>query len=116
MRPALVRADLQRYFGLNLDRMGEEFSAFHAGACLSNLPLGSALLGALEPGCRWTQQDYLLHGLMCMQAGKVIPFPWERSKGGIDGVDTEAVPLDEFREWYEKTEWKEVEEWHREIQ
>lgn len=94
--------------------MGEEFSAFHAGACLSNLPLGSPLMAAIEPGCRWTQTDYLLHGLICMQAGKEIPFPWEK-KCGIEGIETESVTLDEFRDWYENTEWREVEEWHQAI-
>lgn len=95
--------------------MGEDFSAFHAGACLSNLPLGSALMGALEPACRWTQTEYLLHGLLCFMAGKEIPLPWEKEKHGIEGVATESVTLDEFREWYENTQWREVEEWHKEI-
>lgn len=101
---------MQRYFGLNLDRLGVDFGAFQAGACLSCLPLGSALLADMEPSCRWTAQEYLLHGLLCAVTGKEIPYPWDK-KGGLDGIETEGLPLDEFREWYENTQWKEGAEW-----
>lgn len=114
--PSQVRADLQRFFGLNLDRLGDEFSAFHAASCLANLPLGASLLSACEPRLQWTQTDYLLHGIMSIAAGKEIPFPWEGKKHGIEGIETESLPLDQFIEWYEKSNWKEVEEWHKEIQ
>lgn len=111
--PAQLRADLQRYYGLNIERMGEEFSVWHAAECASCLPLGSSLLAKIDPKLGWTNKEYMLHGIMCALAGSQIPFPWDKETG-IDGLDTESVPLDQFRDWYENTEWKEVEEW-REI-
>ena len=112
--PAQVRADLQRYYGLNLDRFGVDFGAFHAGACLCNLPIGSATMAAIDERATYTRSEYMLHAIMCGLVGKAIPYPWEK-KRGIDGIETEAVPLDEFREWYEHTNWKEAGEW-QEIQ
>ena len=35
--PDELRADLQRNFGLNLDRMGVDYSCAHAAACLVNM-------------------------------------------------------------------------------
>lgn len=110
-----TRADLQRYYGLNIDRLGSDFGAFHAGACLCNLPIGSSLMAAVDERATYTRTEYMLHAIMCGLVGKAIPYPWDK-QCGIDGIETEAVPLDEFREWYETTKWKEVEEWHREIQ
>lgn len=108
--PVQVRADLQRYYGLNIDRMGSDFGAFHAAGCIACLPTGSALLSAIDGRLAWGTSDFLLHGIAQMLAGKELPFPWDE-KSGIDGVETEAVPLDEFRDWYENNEWKEVEGW-----
>lgn len=113
--PSQTRADLQRYYGLNIDRLGADFGAFHAGACLCNLPIGSSLMAAVDERATYTRTEYMLHAIMCGLVGKAIPYPWDK-QCGIDGIETEAVPLDEFREWYETTKWKEVEEWHREIQ
>lgn len=106
-----MRADLQRYYGLNLDRLGTDFSAFHAAACLSCLPLGSSLLSAIDGRANYTYGEYLLHSIMSMLAGKEIPFPWDKKKTGIEGIETEAVPLDEFIDWYTNTSFKEVDEW-----
>lgn len=105
-----MRADLQRYFGLNLDRLGVEFGAFHCAECIANLPLGASLLREIDPRFGWTNQEHMLHGIMCGLAGKEIPYPWDKS-GGIDGLDTQGLPLDEFRDWYENNNWKEVEGW-----
>lgn len=105
-----MRADLQRYYGLNLDRLGVEFGAFHAASCLSCLPLGSSLLSKIEPRYSWTSLEYLIHGILCSLAGKEIPFPWEKA-GGIDGLETESLPLDQFKDWYENSTWKEVDDW-----
>lgn len=106
--PVETRADLQRYYGLNLDRMGTDFDAFHAGACLQCLPLGSALMARLEPSCAWTVNDVLLHAIMSMLAGERLPYPWEegRSNGGLPDIG--ALPLNEIKEWYEQ-QWEEVE-------
>lgn len=90
--------------------MGKEFSAFHAASCLSCLPLGSSLLSKIDERYSYTNTDYLLHGVMCALAGKEIPFPWDK-ESGIDGIETEGLPLDQFINWYENTEWKEVDDW-----
>lgn len=81
---------------------------------MCNLPMGSALMAAIDERATYSRCEYMLHAIMCGLVGKAIPYPWER-KGGMDGIDTEAVPLEEFREWYEQTNWKEVDEW-QEIQ
>lgn len=91
--------------------MGEDFSAYHAAACLQCLPSGSMTLSAIDPRCSWTAAEYMLHGLLTALAGKELPYPWEAKKGGIDGIETEPLPLEEFKEWYENTSWKEVENW-----
>lgn len=106
--PAEAEADLQRYYGLNIQAMGRDFTALHAAACLSCLPLGSALLARLDPRAQWTVTDYMLHGILTALTGKEIPYPWSKKETGIEGVGA-GMPVDEFREWYEKTNWKEVE-------
>lgn len=96
--------------------MGREYSAYHAAACLSCLPPGSALLTAMEPSLSWSNTDYLIHAVLCALAGKEIEYPWEKKKtSGIDGIETESLPLDQFIDWYENSTFEEVKEW-REIQ
>lgn len=68
----------------------------------------------MEPKYAWGNTDYLIHGVLCALAGKEIPFPWEKG-GGIDGIETEPLPLDQFKDWYENSTFEEVKEW-REIQ
>lgn len=110
--PTQTRADLQRFFNLNLDRMGTEFTAFHAASCLACLPRGSALLSELFPEMRWSDQEFMLHGVLAALVGKEIPYPWtSKSNGNGIGVETKAVPIDQFKDWYEKSNWKEVEDW-----
>lgn len=109
--PVQVRADLQRYYCLNLDRLGSDFGAFHAAACLSCLPPGSALLSAIDKRLSWGNESHILHGIAQMLAGKEIPYPWDKKASGIDGVDVEGLPLDEFQAWYGQNEWKEVDGW-----
>ena len=67
-------------------------------------------MAALDERATYTRTEHMLHSIMGAMVGKAIPYPWEKS-GGIDGIETESVPLDEFREWYEQTKWKEVDEW-----
>jgi len=75
----LTRAELQRFFGLNLARMGVDFSPLHAACCLRGLPLGSRLLAALNPAMGWTVTDYKLHEIAQLIAGQEIPYPWEEA-------------------------------------
>lgn len=87
--PAQARADLQRHFGLNIEHMGRDFSAFHAAECLSCLPYDSALLRAAIKASEPSEQS---------------------GRNGL-GFETKSVPIDQFQDWYENTEWKEVEDW-----
>ena len=75
----LTRAELQRYFGLDIGRMGSDFSALHAACCLHALPLGSRLLAALDPAMGWGVTDYKLHDILQVLAGHEIPYPWEEA-------------------------------------
>ena len=110
--PTETRADLQRYFNLNLDRLGQDFGVFHAAECLACLPLGSSLMRVIHPLAGWTNAEILLHGIWQSICGKEIPFPWDKS-GEV--IETEGLPLDEFKDWYENTQWKEVESWRQEV-
>ncbi len=111
--PDEVRADLQRYFGLNIEHMGTEFSCWQAAACLRCLPLGSALLAKVNPAAQYTRAELYLHGLLDAAAGKHLPFPWENDETREKIADFEAVPADEFDEWLSQTTWEEVDKWHQ---
>lgn len=108
-RPSEIRADLQRYYGLNLDDMGTVFSALHAGACASCLPLGSATLASYKPEARWDNKDYSLHAIINLLSRDRVPFPWESESetesATVSKFDTQAVPIEQFNEIYYNTEW-----------
>ena len=99
--PVQIRADLQRYYGLNIDHMGATYSASHAAACAACLPMGSATLAAYEPALAWTWVEHKIHEIESILARKVLPYPWEKQPP--QEVEFEAVPLDEFTEWYQRT-------------
>lgn len=46
--PDELRADLQRFFTLNLDGMGREYRCYHAAACIAHMPQDSALYAAVS--------------------------------------------------------------------
>lgn len=69
--------------------MGADFGALHAGSCVACLPYEAALWRAV---------------------GKDHP-QQARKGGGIEGIETESLPADQFKEWYEGSKWKEVEGW-----
>ena len=107
--PTELRADLQRYYGLNLSDMGRTFDAFHAGACAVSLPLGSSTMARVNPACAWTYANYQLHAILCAIAGKQLPYPWD--EGSADGnAETETIQLagfattEEFDAWLNQ-EW-----------
>jgi len=95
--PVELRADLQRYYNLNIDDMGTAYTANHAAACAACLPMGSSTLAAYEPALAWTWTEHKLHELESIIAHKLLPYPWEKVP---DRVEYEAVPVDEFVEWY----------------
>ena len=122
--PTEVRADLQRYYGLYLDKLGVEFSAVQAAACLVCLPAGSALMARLNPMMGFSPAEHYLHLLLSAIAGQEIPYPWEKdvktdkaieldeSSGGLP--EFEGLPHDEFMAWYNQ-EWREVESGRKDI-
>ena len=107
--PDEVRADLQRYFGLNIEHMGHDFSIWQAAACLRCLPLGSNLLTKIDPQMGYTKEDYLLHGIRDALYRQHLPYPWEINRETSGQGTFDAVPVDEFDAWRKNTRWKEVE-------
>lgn len=100
-----MRADIQRYYGLDIDDEGH--TASHIADCAANLPLGSCLLARINPMCSYTYTDFELHRLADALAGEHIPFPWERKNEMLPELD--EVSKEEFDEWYSQ-EFKEVRE------
>lgn len=68
-------------------------------------------MSAIDERASWTASEYMLHGIMQMLAGKEIDYPWTKKKSGMDGIETESLPLDQFEDWYKNTQWKEVDDW-----
>lgn len=52
-----MRADLQRFYSLNLDRMDIDYTQSHAAACVACLPLGSALYARINPDLKMLLKD-----------------------------------------------------------
>ena len=106
--PTEVRSDLQRFFGIDLDKVSSgQVSAFQAASCIATVPPGSALAAAIDPRNTWGHEAHLLHAVLCALAGKELPYPWEKA---ISGLDNESMDVSEFLEWYYGTKWKD-EEW-----
>ena len=58
--PDALRADFQRYYGLNLDGMGRDYSVAHAADLAANLPNGCRCSVAENPLCEWSLETVLL--------------------------------------------------------
>lgn len=58
--PAELRADFQRYYGLNLDGMGRDYSTLHAADLAACLPRESCSMTAEDPLNGWTLELQLL--------------------------------------------------------
>lgn len=59
--PTELRADLQRFFGVDIDRaMAGEHSAGHVAALVACLPSDSSTLRAENPDAAWTLESVLL--------------------------------------------------------
>lgn len=70
-----MRADFQRFYGLDLDALGAEYTHEHAAALAAHLPYGSALCREVDPSQEWTPAEYLLarieYGVRCsLYSGK----------------------------------------------
>ena len=78
---AELRADFQRYYGLNLDDMGGAYSVEHAADLAACLPSDSAVLRAMYPRNGWTATEYLLHRIE-YECRILI---WQQSRDGQKG-------------------------------
>ena len=58
--PCELRADFQRYYGLNLDDLGTAYTYRHAADLAACLPRESSTIRAESPALEWTEQEYML--------------------------------------------------------
>ena len=86
--PDELRADLQRFFGLNLDRMGLDYTVAHAAACAANLPREAACVRAVAPEAAWSDETYLLSA--CEYLLNIIA--WQNTKDGAKGRNKPKRP------------------------
>ena len=76
--PEELRADLQRFYGLDIDRMGLDYSVAHAAACAANLPRDAACVRAVSPEAAWSDETYLLSAIEY----DLRVLAWQNSKDG----------------------------------
>lgn len=60
-KPCELRADMQAYYGLNLDGMGTAYSYAHAACCAAQLPAGARVWR--ETAAEWGMDTYMLHSI-----------------------------------------------------
>ncbi|WP_139652775.1 DUF5361 domain-containing protein [Raoultibacter phocaeensis] len=58
--PVHVRADMQQYYGLNIERMGIDYSMRHAADLIAMLPSKSRTFRAIDARYEWDMNEYLL--------------------------------------------------------
>lgn len=107
-----MRADLQQFYGIDLDRaIAGEHSPVQVAACVEKLPHGSRVLAEIEPDSAWTITDVLLATLVnhfrffvhAMSGGKGTPPEligpaWLRDKGKARKADAMAMPIEKLLE------------------
>ena len=76
--PDELRADLQRFYGLDIDRMGCDYSVAHAAACAAHMPRDSACVRAVSPEAAWSDETYLLAAIEY----DLRVLAWQNSKDG----------------------------------
>lgn len=74
--PDELRADLQQFYGLNLDDMGAAYTASHAAALCAQLPSESRVARARGDG--WSESERLL--ALIRQSVDVVW--WQNTKDG----------------------------------
>lgn len=62
--PGELRADLQRFYHLNLDRMGTEYRPRHVAEIIPHFPPESSLVRAIKPGAAWDFKEHLLVAIL----------------------------------------------------
>lgn len=76
-----LRADLQRYYGLNIEDAGSGYSVYHAACLVSCLPQESATFRAIDPDSCWG----LLETLLVRIEHDLAIANWLNSKDGEKG-------------------------------
>ncbi len=61
--PSELKADFQRYYGLNLDGMGSDYTFAHAADLAANLPRESCVMRAKDPTLIWGDVEYMLRSI-----------------------------------------------------
>mgnify|MGYP006992119066 CR=1 FL=1 len=80
--PNELRADLQRYYGIDIDHaMQGEHSAEHLAALVSCLPSDAALCVAVKPDAAWTREAVILAELRNMFASYIYGMSDKRKRG-----------------------------------
>lgn len=111
--PSQVRADVQRFYGLCLDDVGEAFSIRHLADLVLNLPRESATVRAVAPETVWGPQEHLLaevadtlrwiawskssDGAKNRNKPKPIPRPGQADKSAGRFKDAAVLPVDEVK-------------------
>lgn len=108
-RPTDLRADMQRFFGIDADALGNGVGAWQMSACLARMPRGSAILASVERATEYTISDTYLHAILCAIGRKWIPFPWEKEDDGNVAPSLGSIDVSEFDEWLNQ-DWKEDKE------
>lgn len=63
IHPDELRADFQRFYGLDLDGMGADYTCAHAASLAVALPAESATVRAERPEAAWSDEAYLLSAI-----------------------------------------------------
>lgn len=109
--PDRLRADLQRFYGLDLDELGHSIRVRRMADLAANLPPEAHVWQTFDPRAEWTNRDHLLAAIAdntgflawcqtkeAQHAGAKwhgrIPRPGERGQR----TDTVAVDVDELAE------------------
>lgn len=109
-----LRADFQRFYGLNLDGLGRSFAVLHAADLAAHLPPDSAVGRAMNPDHAWGVAEHLqaltvdaLRLLVWMQSTdgsknrnrpKPIPRPGvKQGKQRVGKKDLLVLPVDEVK-------------------
>lgn len=109
-----LRADFQRFYGLNVDGLGRSFSVLHAADLAAHLPPDSAVAREMNPEYAWGVTEHLLATavdtlrlLVWMQSKdgaknrnrpKPLPRPGvKQGKQRVEKKDLLVLPVDEVK-------------------
>lgn len=109
--PDALRADLQRYYNIDIDKaMSGEHSAEHIAALVAFLPSDASVFVAVNPDAAWTKEVIILadirnmfasfiHGMSDKRKRGKAPIPIGPSwmvKGATRKLETRLLDIDEL--------------------